>query len=144
MNNDSLETFFTYKLHVLKKLTDRAMNEAFVSVVGISLTEARLLLCVGAFGPLSISDLGRLSNLDRSQASRGTDSLERKGLLGKASNHQDGRAVIVTLEAEGRQRFEAAMAVSRNTNRAILAQLTDTEKKTLDRVLDKLIDRYGD
>lgn len=142
MADDKLETFFTYKLHVLKKLTDRAMNDAFSAAVSISVTEARLLLCVGAFGPLSISELGRVSNLDRSQASRGTDSLGRKGLLEKTANSRDGRGVIVALSGEGRKRFQAAMAVSRETNRELLSRLSEAERHTLDDLLDKLIAGY--
>ena len=82
----NIEELFTYRLHVLKKQTDRAISDAFEAALSLSLTEARLLLSVGAFGPLSVSDLGRVSNLDRSQASRATDVLERKGLLAKTSN----------------------------------------------------------
>ena len=82
----NIAELFTYRLHVLKKQTDRTMSEAFEAALSLSLTEARLLLSVGAFGSLSVSDLGRVSNLDRSQASRATDVLERKGLLAKTSN----------------------------------------------------------
>jgi hypothetical protein len=43
----TIEELFTYRLHVIKKQTDRTMNEAFSSALGLSLTEARILLSVG-------------------------------------------------------------------------------------------------
>lgn len=105
---NQIEELFTYRLHVLKKQTDRTMNEAFSAALSLTLTEARILLSVGAFGPISVSDLGRVSNLDRSQASRATDVLERKGLLEKAMNTADARGVLVKLTAQGRNTYRRA------------------------------------
>ncbi len=134
-----IEELFTYRLHVLKKQTDRTMNEAFSSALGLSLTEARILLSVGAFGPISVSDLGRVSNLDRSQASRATDALERKGLLEKASNAADARGVLVKLAAQGRNAYRRASAISTAQNEAILAALSAHEREVLQGALAKLV-----
>lgn len=135
----TIEALFTYRLHVLKKQTDRAMNDAFAASLSLSLTEARLLLTVGAFGPLSVSDLGRMSNLDRSQASRATDVLERKGMLAKTSNEADARGVLVALTTQGRNVYRRAATISKATNEAILATLTDHEREVLDSVFEKLV-----
>ncbi|MBB3261503.1 DNA-binding MarR family transcriptional regulator [Paraburkholderia bannensis] len=134
-----IEELFTYRLHVLKKQTDRTMNEAFSLALGLSLTEARILLSVGAFGPISVSDLGRVSNLDRSQASRATDALERKGLLEKASNAADARGVLVKLGAQGRNAYRRASAISTAQNEAILAALSAHEREVLQGALAKLV-----
>jgi DNA-binding MarR family transcriptional regulator len=135
----NIEELFTYRLHVLKKQTDRAMSDAFESALSLSLTEARLLLSVGAFGPLSVSDLGRVSNLDRSQASRATDVLERKGLLAKTSNEADARGVLVALTAQGRSTYRRATSISKATNETILAALSEHEREVLAAVLAKLV-----
>lgn len=135
----TIEALFTYRLHVLKKQTDRAMNDAFAASLSLSLTEARLLLTVGAFGPLSVSDLGRMSNLDRSQASRATDVLERKGMLAKTLNEADARGVLVALTTQGRNVYRRAATISKATNEAILATLTDHEREVLDSVFEKLV-----
>ena len=134
-----IEALFTYRLHVLKKQTDRTMSDALESALSLSLTEARLLLSVGAFGPLSVSDLGRVSNLDRSQASRATDVLERKGLLVKTSNEADARGVLVALTAQGRGTYRRAATLSKATNEAILATLSEHEREVLAAVLAKLV-----
>ncbi|WP_027820046.1 MarR family winged helix-turn-helix transcriptional regulator [Paraburkholderia bannensis] len=139
-----IEELFTYRLHVLKKQTDRMMNEAFASALALTLTEARILLSVGAFGPISVSDLGRVSNLDRSQASRATDALERKGLLEKASNEADARGVLVKLGAQGRNTYRRASAISMAQNEAILAALSAHEREVLESALAKLVAQGGE
>ncbi|HTR09334.1 MAG TPA: MarR family transcriptional regulator [Paraburkholderia sp.] len=135
----NIEELFTYRLHVIKKQTDRTMNDAFAAALSLSLTEARILLSVGAFGPLSVSDLGRVSNLDRSQASRATDVLERKGLLIKTSNEADARGVLVALTQQGRSTHRRAAAISKSTNDAILGTLSEHERAVLAAVLAKLV-----
>jgi len=112
-NQNVIEGLFTYRLHVLKKQTDRTMNEAFTDEIALTLTEARVLLSVGSFGTLSVSDLGKASNLDRSQASRATDILERKGLVEKTSSTTDGRGVVVTLTAKGKKTYTRAAAIAK-------------------------------
>lgn len=139
-----IEDLFTYRLHLLKKQTDRTMNEAFSAALSLSLTEARILLSVGAFGPISVSDLGRASNLDRSQASRATDALERKGLLEKASNAADARGVLVKLSAQGRNTYRRASAISTAQNEAILAVLSAHEREVLQDALAKLVAQGGE
>ena len=141
---NGIEELFTYRLHVLKKQTDRTMTDAFASALGLTLTEARLLISVGAFGPLSVSDLGRVSNLDRSQASRATDVLERKGLLAKTSNEADARGVLVALTTRGRSTWRRATAISKAGNDEILSVLSDYEREVLGTALAKLVAHCGD
>lgn len=141
---NQIEELFTYRLHVLKKQTDRTMNEAFSAALSLTLTEARILLSVGAFGPISVSDLGRVSNLDRSQASRATDVLERKGLLEKAMNTADARGVLVKLTAQGRNTYRRASAISKSGNEAILSVLSEQEREALQSALAKLVAQGGE
>jgi DNA-binding MarR family transcriptional regulator len=143
-NQNVIEGLFTYRLHVLKKQTDRTMNEAFTDEIALTLTEARVLLSVGSFGTLSVSDLGRASNLDRSQASRATDILERKGLVEKTSSATDGRGVVVTLTAKGRKTYTRAAAIAKARNDDILATLGQAEREALGKMLAKLIAAQGD
>jgi DNA-binding MarR family transcriptional regulator len=139
-NTNVIESLFTYRLHVLKKQTDRAMNEAFTDEIALTLTEARVLLSIGSFGALSVSDLGKASNLDRSQASRATDILERKGLVEKASSETDGRGVVVTLTVKGKKTYTRAAAIAKARNDDILAALRPAEREALNAILAKLIE----
>ncbi len=140
--NDTImiQSLFTYRLHVLKKQTDKAMNGAFSNGISLTLTEARVLLSVGSFGALSVSDLGRASNLDRSQASRATDILEKKGLVQKTSNATDGRGVVVTLTTKGKRTYARATVIAKTQNDEILAALLPAERKAIHSMLARLVD----
>ena len=73
------DQFLTYRLHALTKRSDRGIGEVYRHKLDISLPEARVIAAVGAFGPFSIMDLARHTNLDKSQASRAAEALLRQG-----------------------------------------------------------------
>jgi DNA-binding MarR family transcriptional regulator len=102
------------------------------------------LLCAGAFGAMSVSELGKASNLDRSQASRATDILEGRGLLIKRSSASDGRGVEVALTSEGAALYKRALVISRESNGDILAVLSKAERKALTDAFDKLVAAVSD
>lgn len=141
---DSIHGLFTYKLHAIKKLTDRITSEAFEREISLSLPEARILLNVGELGPVSISDLAIATHLDRSRVSRASDSLERRGLVRKSTNAQDGRGVQLTLTDEGRPLYEQAIAIATKCNRDILAILTAQDRRALHTFFDALIRSFGE
>jgi len=135
---DTLEDFLTYRLHVVKKLTDKVIHDEFLERTGLSLSEARVVLCVGACGQLSVSELGQKSNLDRSQASRATDGLVRRGLLAKTSSEVDARGVEIRLTDAGDELFKRAWSVSQQRNAAFLALLEPAQASALMQALEVL------
>ncbi|MFP3617322.1 helix-turn-helix domain-containing protein, partial [Paraburkholderia sp. SIMBA_050] len=79
-----------YRLHALTKRSDRGIADVYRHKLDISLPEARVIAAVGAFGPFSIMDLARHTNLDKSQASRAAEALLRQGLLERSASEDDG------------------------------------------------------
>jgi len=138
-----LEQFLTYRLHVLNKLSERGSSERFQTKLGITLPEARLIGAVGAFGPFSVMELARHANLDKSQASRAADALMRRGLMRRDASEDDGRVVLVSLTPEGRALYRKVMPVARKLNTECFGSLTESERETLNRILDKLIAASG-
>lgn len=137
--SQAIDDLFTYQLHVLKKQTDRVMNEAFSEALALTLPEARILINVGAKGPRSVSELGKASYLDRSRASRATDGLEERGLVTKEASAVDARGVVVHLTTKGQAAFRRAIQIAHAKNAEILSPLTPEEEATLASVFAKLI-----
>ncbi|QGZ61524.1 MarR family winged helix-turn-helix transcriptional regulator [Paraburkholderia acidisoli] len=135
-----LEQFLTYRLHVLNKLSERGASERYQSKLGITLPEARLIAAVGAFGPFSVMELARHASLDKSQASRAAEALMRRGLLSRETSEQDGRLVLVSLTADGRELYRKVMPVARKWNVDLFASLDESERDALARALDKVIE----
>ena len=67
----------------------------------------RLLRVLERRGPLSLTELGRLTELDRSTIGRNARLLQRMGLVRLAPG-ADQREAVVGLDAGGRQALETA------------------------------------
>ncbi len=78
-----LDQTFTYRLHLLHKVSDHESHKAYVEGVGLSMSEARCLATVGSFEPMSVMDLADKGNLNKGQASRAAQGLSTRGWLPK-------------------------------------------------------------
>lgn len=135
-----LEQFLTYRLHVLTKLAERGIGERYQERLGVTLPEARVIASVGSFGPFSIMDLARHANLDKSQASRAAEALIRQGLVQREASEADGRVVLISLTAEGRELYRKVMPIARKWNADLFDCLDENEKAALGDALDRIIE----
>jgi DNA-binding MarR family transcriptional regulator len=136
----TLDRTFTYRLHVLHKLTDMQTQRAYETELGMTLSDGRCLSVVGAFGPLSVSDLASKSNLDKGQASRAAQSLVEQNLVEKGTSQSDARGVVLTLTPRGKKLYHRVMALVEARNEEILSDLSPQEQQLLNRLCDRLIE----
>jgi DNA-binding MarR family transcriptional regulator len=71
------------------------------------------------------------------------DRLEEKGLITRERSDADGRAVVVTLTDAGRAALDAALPDHLETERALIAGLTDADREQLTRLLRTLLVALG-
>jgi DNA-binding MarR family transcriptional regulator len=135
----ALDRSFTYRLHVLHKLTDMQTQRAYENDIGMTLSDGRALSVIGAFGPLSVNDLAFKSNLNKGQASRAAQSLVEQKLVDKYASRADGRGVVLSLNTRGKKLFEKVMALVEKRNLEILSALSIDEQKQLSVLFDRLI-----
>jgi DNA-binding MarR family transcriptional regulator len=135
-----LEQFLTYRLHVLTKLAERGIGERYQERLGVTLPEARVIASVGSFGPFSIMDLARHANLDKSQASRAAEALIKQGLVQREASEADGRVVLISLTAEGRELYRKVMPIARKWNTDLFDCLDENEKAAFGAALDRIIE----
>ena len=77
-----------------------ALYDAALAPVGINIAQFALLRRIERAGPVSLTDLGLLAELDRSTVGRNVKVLERRGLVRLASA-EDQREAAVTLTSAG-------------------------------------------
>ncbi|MGA7780527.1 MAG: MarR family transcriptional regulator [Paraburkholderia sp.] len=135
-----LEQFLTYRLHVLTKLAERGIGERYQEKLGVTLPEARVIASVGSFGPFSIMDLARHANLDKSQASRAAEALIKQGVVQREASEADGRVVLISLTAEGRELYRKVMPIARKWNSDLFDCLDENEKAAFGAALDRIIE----
>jgi DNA-binding MarR family transcriptional regulator len=134
-----LERSFTYRLHLLHKVSDQSSHQSYLQTLGLSLSEARSLAAIGAFQPMSVMALADKGNLNKSQASRAAQNLVDKGWVYKTDHPEDGRGVALSLTPAGRQLWKQAMALIEARNRHIVGCLSEKEQATLSALLDRLV-----
>ena len=107
-----------------------AMYDDALTPVGVTLAQFRLLrLIERAPGPLSLTELGRVAELDRSTMGRNVRLLQRKDLV-RIAPGGDQREATVSLEEAGRQALRDATPLWSDAQRRIETVLgTDTARQ---------------
>ncbi|NYT37459.1 MarR family transcriptional regulator [Allopusillimonas soli] len=134
-----LEHFLTYRLHVVNKLSDRDTHSAYLDAVGMPLGEARCLAAIGRFEPLSMNEVARAANLDKSHASRSVQALVERGLVLKQTSETDGRSVVLKSTSQGKRRYRDVVALIARRNEEIFGCLSESERCQLAGMLDRVI-----
>ena len=135
----ALDRFASYRLHLIAKLSDKATATAYMDNLGLTLSEGRCLAAMGQFEPLSVQDLARMSNLNKANASRASDTLASRGLVTKSANQADGRGIVLTLTPAGRALWGRTMRLIQARNEDIFGCLTREEMSMLNQTLDKIV-----
>ena len=86
-----------------------------------------VLLAIGRAGPLRLVELAEEFGLDKSTMSRQVGSLLRLGLVGRRPDPDDGRAFLLELSADGRERLDAVSGARHEVWRERLAEWSPEE-----------------
>lgn len=97
-----------------------------------------LLLTLAEREPTRLQDLARAMARDKSQMSRGVQSLERKGLIDRVDDPEDARASLLRLTAEGRATVETLEDALAEALDGLLAPLSEEERRGLKALMEKL------
>ncbi|WKU18897.1 MarR family winged helix-turn-helix transcriptional regulator [Advenella alkanexedens] len=140
MSADSfnLENSLTYKLHSLAKLIDKHADYTDLEPVRISSAEGRVLAVIGFNKVLSVVQVAKKANLDKSQGSRAVVSLVDKGLIEKRQQKQDARAFDLSLTEKGKQVYEEVVALIMHRNDIAMKTLSAEEQQNLLNLVNKI------
>lgn len=105
---------------------------------GLTSTQISILGFLNRRGPNRVTVLAKLVGITEATASRAISTLQRKGLVGKSADPDDGRATRISLTAAG-VRVMSQQSEFPETLLAALAGLHPTESTVLHRVLSKVI-----
>jgi len=105
---------------------------------GLCLSDFAVLEALLHKGPLSVGELGRRVLLTSGSITASIDRLERDGLVQRATTSTDRRSRIVHLTSAGRDLIDERYMTHARDMEQPFATLTDTEMRTLVRILTKL------
>jgi DNA-binding MarR family transcriptional regulator len=110
---------------------------------GTSTTSASVLGALRLGGPQRVTDLAARERVAQPTMTALIGRLEREGLVSRAPDPDDGRAVRVVLTPAGAERVDAVLAERATALAGRLGALDDGERETLAAalpVLDRLLD----
>lgn len=111
---------------------------------GWSFAGFRLMFVLWLAGAMPSGRLARLTGSSRAATSALAKTLENQGLVSRRSDDADRRAVVLDLSESGRHRLLAAFAEHNERERAWADRLDEAERRTLIRLLGKLVAGSGD
>lgn len=128
----------SFRLNTLASIWSRLAAEANQRDFELDPREWRILGMLGAYAPMSLQQLAREINVDKSQASRSVSALFDRGLLQRGSDASDGRGVQLSLTRKGLQLYRKVFPKALQRNEELLSVLSEDERAVLDRALDLL------
>lgn len=102
------------------------------------------LFCAARLGRASATDVVTLTGIPRNSVSRAVADLIENGMLKRADDINDGRRAILSLTPKGRKVFESILPRFQDRQERMLAVLSGAERRELDRLLNKLVERDDD
>lgn len=97
----------------------------------------------GAPFTLAPSDLARALMLSPAGMTSRLDRLEAQGLIERRADPRDRRSMLAALTERGRAVIEAAVVDHLANEAALLAPLSDAERRALDRLLRRLLSGFA-
>ncbi|MCG6903549.1 MAG: MarR family winged helix-turn-helix transcriptional regulator [Rhodobacter sp.] len=102
MTGFDLDGFLPYQLAVLSARVSREFSTLYRRKFGISIAEWRVVAHLSQSGSVSVREIHKRVDMDKSKVSRAASRLESNGYVSKSSNPEDGRLVSLALTAKGR------------------------------------------
>jgi DNA-binding MarR family transcriptional regulator len=129
------EDFVASKVITLATLIRRASSIRFQRMFGLALMEWRLLIRIGASGPLSLNELAAHVGIGKSQTSRVVTNLVQRKLVMRKRNSDYGREVELSLTAKGVKIHQGIIKAGVLRNEELTSGV---DAKELERVNDTL------
>jgi DNA-binding MarR family transcriptional regulator len=117
------------------------LNDGFAaSAAGLRSYHYRLLAALDEWGPASQADLGRSTNMDRSDVAGALNELAGRRLIARTVDPSDRRRNIVSITRAGMKQLGLLDHIVADTQEQLLAPLNQTERRQFVKLLHRLVD----
>jgi DNA-binding MarR family transcriptional regulator len=136
-----LEKFLPYQLSVLSNTISSAIAETYSNRYGLSIPEWRVLAVLGRFAGSSAGQVAKKTAMDKVAVSRAVSRLLAAGRIEREFADADRRRSILKMSASGMKIYQRISPVLLRYEAELLAGLSATDRRHLDRILARLISR---
>ena len=127
-------------IHVLSNRITLAFESRIETNHGLSVSEWRVLLSLSSQTDLTAKDIHERWAMDKMAVSRAVRRLESQGQVKRRKNPGDGRSYVLSITKKGTRLFQKILPSADARYHEILSGLTGQERRSLKRILKKLID----
>lgn len=114
-----------------------AFYDEAIAPVGVNIAQFSLMRTIRRAEPVTLTELGRLTELDRSTIGRNVRVLEKMGLV-ELGRGKDQREAVVTISTAGRKVLEDGAPLWDGAQKALDDRLGADTMRTLHNLLDSL------
>jgi DNA-binding MarR family transcriptional regulator len=119
-----LDDFLPYQLNVLASRVSSDLAGVYEARFGISIPEWRVIAHLARNREVSVREIRRRVDMDKSKVSRAAARLEEAGLIEKRVNTEDRRLVKLSLSRKGRRLYEQIAPLALDYEDRFLALMT--------------------
>jgi DNA-binding MarR family transcriptional regulator len=140
-----LEKFIPYQLSIVSNTISEEIAREYRERFGLGTTEWRVMAVLARYDGegLSARAVARLTAMDKVAISRALARLVAKGRVLRRTHLGDKRRSVLRLSAAGWRNHDAVAPLARRHERELLERLDAGERRSLARILDKLIAGAG-
>lgn len=138
-----LRDFLPSRLALLSEHVSRGLARIYSERFDLTNPEWRVLAWLSQDKSLRASEISKLANLDRATLSRAVGRLVEKGLLKRAQGAEDQRVQRLSLTRKAERLLEQLLPLAFEWEQRLLSTLSQSEARTLRRVLGKLEERLS-
>ncbi len=136
-----LEHFLPYRLSVLSNITSGAISASYARRFKLSIPQWRVLAVLGNGAKLSAAEVAQRTAMDKVAVSRAVSSLLRARRISRSISTQDRRRSALQLTRAGYHVYLEVVPVARRYEQDLLRTVGSTDRKSLDRILRRLLAR---
>jgi DNA-binding MarR family transcriptional regulator len=136
-----LEQFIPYRLSVLTNIVSMSIADAYEREFGLSIPQWRVIAVLARYPDLSAIEVAERTAMDKVAVSRAVQGLLASKRLVRGYDRGDRRRSVLRLSAAGRAVYTRVAPLALAYERRLLAALSPSDRRALDRLLARLIDR---
>lgn len=133
-----LERFLPYRLSVLSNRVSTAISSEYRRRFGLAITEWRVMAVLGRYPGLSAREVTERTAMDKVAVSRAVARLLERELIRRDIHGDDRRRSVLTLSEAGYSVYDEVAPMTLACERALLSPLSEEERATLWKLIDKL------
>lgn len=136
-----LDRFIPYRLSVLTNTISMSIAGAYQREFGLSIPEWRIIAVLSRYSDLSAIEVAERTAMDKVAVSRAVQRLLAARRLVRAYDDSDRRRSILRLSPAGRAVYKRVAPLALRYERELLDALSPSDRRALDRLLDRLMER---